>query len=685
MTFTRYIFLLFLLCSLNVWAQKQILQEEVMRSEQLSRHSLIYNDKVAYDGFAGHQEILSDSVYLQYDRLNSHSFFSNSQYYFSSFQAVWISDYFARLAIVPGTYDIITDMRNATYDYHVLIYEEVDLEDGDTLVFSISEAQYEILLQGVDEAGTPFGELPGSSGKYFSFVFPENSQLISSSYSVPQNRNIHTNEFSERFLLYTSNLYYDLYEDNKVNMALFDPLYGVNTSVTQTFDPSDYFQEEIRLDFPEGVNDPRLGIFHVREIILDGVWYLSKAGSQKELSGNNWAGRFYVSPNSVSDYAHAWLPGVFIESPTYPYYFGQPYDIFNDSVREGYGTQVPNWVIQPAGGTYKLGKGSVIPKFIFDNEALSSNQSRIWFGANTNYFGIHNEERREDQLFAIYNILDDAGSIIDSGILGDFEEQLAGNGQHLFQVSNEHYVVGSRPGRAEYQAEFVLGQEDSNPPSLFSFQSLGMDGLPYDVLKKDEAASLLFAASDYYWLNENEHWYPLRLKELLIDSTALFVKHENDVEWTSKNLEYFYQDSINGSYFRADLNEFTYSDTGFYEVRIRICDLSMNKVDYTLSPAFGVRDEFVGLPGISSGDLTEQFLCFPNPFTKDLKIKVSDHATKEGIMNLYSFDGKLLESYSIEAIENRWNPPREMIPGIYFIEIKSGGKSAVKRIIKLDP
>ncbi|MDZ7742298.1 MAG: T9SS type A sorting domain-containing protein [Bacteroidota bacterium] len=684
MPYTKYILSLFLFCTLNAWAQKQVLHNEVMRSEQVCRHGLVFNEKVVFDDYERQAELLEDSIYLQYDRLNSHSFISNSQDYFSSFQAVWISDYFARLAIIPGTYDIITDMRNATYDYHILIFEEVDLEDGDTLVFSISEAQHEILLEGVDEEGVDFGELPGSSGKYFSFVFPENSQLISSSYSVPQYKNIHTNTFTERFLLYTSNLYYDLYDENKINLALFDPLYGVNSNITHNFEPSNYYHKQIRLDYREGGNNPKLGIFHVRELLLNGVWYLSKAGSQKELSQSSWEGQFYVSPAQVENYAHAWLPGIFIESATYPYYFGQPYDVFNDSVREGYGTQLPNWVMQSGGGIYNVGKGAVIPEFLFDNQGLSGNQARIYFGANTNYFGIHNEERREDQLFASYNILDETGSIIDSGTLGDFEDLLAENGRHSFQVINDHYDVGGRSGRAEYQAEFEVGMEDSNPPSLFCFQSLGVDGLPYDVLRKDEDASLLFAASDYYWLNENEHWYPLRLKELLIDSTGLFIKHENDAEWTTMNPEYFYQDSINGSYFRAELDEFTYSDTGFYDVRIRICDLSMNKVDYTLSPAFGVKDEFVGLPDNSSGYSVDLFDCYPNPFNDEININILKKNPQQSIINIYNSQGELVDASKTSSTEYCWKPEMHLPHEVYFIEVKSGEKSMIKKIIRLN-
>ncbi|MCF8387254.1 MAG: T9SS type A sorting domain-containing protein [Bacteroidales bacterium] len=666
------------------WSQEHVLQHEVMRSEQVSRNGLIFNDEVLSMGAKYQGWMLQDTVYLQYDRLNSHSFISNAQHYFSSFQAIWISDYFAKLPVVAGTYDILTDMRNASWDYHILVHEEVWLKDGDTLIFSIGEAENEIAIEGLDENAIPFGELPGSASKYFSFVFPDTSLLISSSYSVPQNRNIHANNFSDRFLLYSSNMYYDLYDDNKVNMALFDPLYGVNNSIDLQFDPSEYYAENIKLHLPEGSENPRLGIFHVREIILDGVWYLSKAGTQKDITGDNWEGRFYVSDNSVENYRHAWLPGVFIESANYPYYFGQTYDVFNDSVREGFGTQVPNWVMQDEGGLFEVGNGAVIPEFLFDNQIVSGNKSKIYFGANTNYFGIHNEERREDQLFATYNILDETSTVVDNGILGDFEDLNTENGPHTFQVTNDHYIVGNRQGRSEYQAEFGLGQEDDNPPSLFCFQTLGVDGLPYDVLRKDEEASLLFAISDYYWLNENEHWYPLRLKELENDSTKLFIRHENDPEWTAVETEHFYQDTINGSYFRASLDAFTYADTGFYEVKLRFSDHYQNTVTYTLSPAFGLRDEFVGKPEMRTPDEENLLACYPNPFGDQVQIVVHEELPGHGQIRIYNVKGELIENNTAHDGRLVWNPDENLPRGIYFLEYSYADRRILKKIIRID-
>jgi hypothetical protein len=678
---TNILVLLSLNCMIVFGQIKHVLQEP-MQSEHISKHSLVYNDEVVFDHSETNRNPLSDTVFLQYNRINSHSYISNSQYYFSSLQAVWVSDYFAKLPIIPGTYDILTDMRKTAYDYYILIYEEVELNHGDTLCFFVEDAANEIVLEGIDENGIPFENLSGSANKVFSFIFPENTLLISSSYSLTQNKNLHCNSFSDRFLLYTSNLYYDLYEENKINLVLFDPLYGLNNNVLQQFDISNYYRENLKLYFEKSTETPKLCIFHVREIVLDGVWYLSKVGIQKEVGDAGWEGCFYVSPNQAQNYAHAWLPGVFIEHSSYPYYFGETFDVYNDSVREGFGTQTPNWVMQAENGFFNVGKGAIIPNFIYDNCQISSSQSQIYFGANTNYFGINNEERREDQLFSPYNILDDEGNILENGILGDFEQYTTSREKYKFKVTNNRYYIGNRSGSSEYIAEFDLQNDDASPPSLFRFQTLNSEGLPFEILRKDETAALFFAASDYYWIDESQHWYPLRLKKLITDSTMLFIKHENNPDWEMLDLDYFYQDTINGSYFRTDLSNFTFSDTGFYDVKIRICDSSYNKVSYTLTPAFGVKSEFVGIKDNISTDNNLLFSCFPNPFSDQLKINIKSEKEFPFCFRVYNSQGVLIDEFVSTDKEINWIPSKNIEAGIYFIKVKYFNNSSVLKLVK---
>jgi Secretion system C-terminal sorting domain len=663
----------------------EMVANEAFFTEHLSKNNIIFNDEYFPLSLEkeGEQRLLADTLYLQYDRINSNTFLCNSVNYFNSFQAVWVSTYFAKLAFVPGVYDILTDMRSSSFDYHIIIREQVDLKHSDTLFFAIAEAKNEISLDGRDEKNISFSNLDGSATKYYSFVFPENSQLISSSYSTPQHKTFHSGNFSDRFLLYTSNIYYDLSEEKKLNQVLFDPLYGLNESTIQQIPISEYQKQYLHLDFKPGASDPRLGIFQVREIILDNVWYVSLVGVQRPLPGDFWEGKFYITPNQATGYSHAWLPGVYSYAGSYPYYYGRPFEIYQDSTRAGYGPDTPNWVIQAEGNHFDLAQGAVVPVFLFENTKIGTDQARVYFGGNTVYFGINNEERREDILTAPYSLLDKNGNLLDGGFLAGFEQYIGTAESNQFLVSNDSYILDGKVGSSSYKATFDLNQEDANPPSLFFLKSINAEGLPSDVLRKDEPASLLFAASDYYWINQSEHWYPLRLKDLLSDSTQLFIKQKNATEWIKSELEEVRQDTINGTYYRADLSNFTHSDTGAYDAKIRIVDMDMNAVDYQLAPVFVVRKEFVGIEQQSNKGGDKQLLCSPNPFGNKVNFSFENKTAEMLKLTVYSHQGEIVKKIQTRETSIDWVPDKKLAAGIYYAILEQKQHSLCKKIIKL--
>jgi len=72
---------------------------------------------------------------------------------------------------------------------------------------------------------------------------------------------------------------------------------------------------------------------------------------------------------------------------------------------------------------------------------------------------------------------------------------------------------------------------------------------------------------------------------------------------------------------------------------------------------------------------------YPNPFGSQL---IVDSELQEGALQLYSFDGRLLEEIQLSGARQTALSTEKLAPGVYFLQVKSGkGSSVKKKVVKI--
>lgn len=90
-----------------------------------------------------------------------------------------------------------------------------------------------------------------------------------------------------------------------------------------------------------------------------------------------------------------------------------------------------------------------------------------------------------------------------------------------------------------------------------------------------------------------------------------------------------------------------------------------------------------GLLGINNYSAFKDLNIYPNPFTTELQIELSQTSNSRIPYQVYSMEGALLITSSAEPVEGKINLPlKELNQGLYLLELQKGNERIYRKIVK---
>ena len=217
-----------------------------------------------------------------------------------------------------------------------------------------------------------------------------------------------------------------------------------------------------------------------------------------------------------------------------------------------------------------------------------------WFVAYPYYIGRYGEYRETDMVTLEETIKVDGEQVACS--YSEYEQlqgQWVGEGipTGVFDISliNKNVEVDGLYAKNEATIHFDMGADDKEAPSLQMLWFKDKDNKIVDRFAKAEDGTLEFAGGDFnfHFVDERSYWY-----DIAEQTVAVSYSPYNKNEWAALEVEeipenffmpgfgYFYRGSLSGVTGKGE--------KGWFDLKIKLTDLSGNWQEQVISPAFRV-------------------------------------------------------------------------------------------------
>lgn len=630
--------------------------------------------------------------------------------------------------VSEGNYDIVVWGYSEDYTTAILAYDQFEVS-GDTVFNpSMNEATNYIHLDGYDENGTPFAELPMDTmslevSTYF--VMSHGSTVLKNEYGFftadqlnePNNTGLLFNDFGNRSTIY--NEVFFTTEDQKAYYVHFPTITeGINGNHTSANNPQDLFSHEEYYN----INNPDSAYFSLVLYYLGpqpesfgwgfslGYWQTydpyqpltvvtNSKVSDEPLTVGGTLMKFMVAPIVYESYDW-YSPSLFDESfvdamALFPYALNddgqvicEPYGYFLKTgfFEASFPEHIP---YTPAMYTYNPEKiltfgyrTPMLYQHAISMNTYNSPNGESFFGGKTGYLGEGGVQRMKDEdriLKITYNGLE---YFNDSLFLANNNvANFVVSGEIEYEIVNDNLVVDGIAKTNTARISYDMNRTDGVPPTLTLLQVLNC--VNDESIVVDYGGKMNFAAGDF---NADLEMY------------GNYVLYGIQVYEKAANIELYYK-TVGSEYqpleFTENVDMFHINYGNFYEVPL---EQLAGKVDNQwVTVKFVITDE--------EGNLQEQELqnlfyvddgvhvdktiglshsVYPNPFSNEVRINTTKAVNGTAQVNLYNVLGLQVYSENISC-----NGTTEFVidgsnlkSGIYFYNIVTENGNMQGRIVR---
>lgn len=651
-----------------------------------------------------HEKILNktgwDTLYILVDQPDPLLTILGQDYIYYETDVVWVSPFMGYLILnSEHEFNILARWSENTLSF-IVFEENYSFTGTDTLEISRSEAIYEIELNPVDKNSIPFGQISGNITSLIAIMIPHAMGYYQIGYfSIYSTTNAYTFYFSEmsgEFQLSCSSMYNNTPYQNDSYYVEFPLIHEINQSIVLNNDPDQY--KLACFDIFASYDT-----FNNRETaILNGIVWPDIYGSdqisafgQISFPGNmnNWKGELYiinqehdnVKPTVILYFSTPWgyLNSRFCLSPGI--------EVINDSICAFNSSTLPHNIYKTSiGDTLFFGESPITQVVAWAN----NNPYNAIFATRITSFGQLRETTIPISVYPYYEFKDENGNVI-----------FFGNGDYIYYEGIQPGIYSGRiinlscpfnngNSISQLLVNFNYGAEDGNPPSISPVQFQNSMGVPTTRIDEGDQLMMYFNASDFddiYHDTVNIFYMQREYQPVVDDSTRVFIKVHDSMDWQEANLENYHEDSISGICYRSDLSAFTNIDSSSLDIKIKIQDYSGNTAEFLISPAILVGDDInTGFDHVLAQDHQIYLSIFPNPTRSIVNIRISASAQTEAMLGVYSIDGeqilfnsclKLNQGKNTIVLDLTEQTEHELKPGVYLIVLTTGNEMLTRKVI----
>jgi type IX secretion system substrate protein len=218
-----------------------------------------------------------------------------------------------------------------------------------------------------------------------------------------------------------------------------------------------------------------------------------------------------------------------------------------------------------------------------------------------------------------YTIKNEQGLLIAEGSGLEFQVDDLDLEKYTVELSNSACHFDSIVGSSTLIAKIDKTKTDPNPPPIRQIRLTTGDNTIKYRFELGEDVLLYFSAADFLGYNDNHIGFGF---QSVVDSlTKVFIKPNDEHNWTNIYCRNIYMDSIVGIQYMANLSDYLAGEPTLYDIKIYVEDFSGNSSEYTFNPAFIYGDYITGLDENTGNPLLDQGVSFlPNPAYNQITI-----------------------------------------------------------------
>ncbi len=599
------------------------------------------------------------------------------------------------------TYDLMVTYYDSTLKY--IFKNNINIISDTTLTFNRILAKNTITFYGLDENGIPLSQIYGSSYIYSIYI----PGKLSAGYGFP-NDHILVSDITEGVIISSQHFNSTIGSVDYIRSARFPVIKALYSDTILTNDPADYFVQSLQLNYPPPSTQRRIWRMATRRSspLYGG---LAGSGSGYIFNSTKWEGKLFINSEPDENYVHSARIKADVDGQYSKEYIEFPnYRLYNNQIGSYYGiTPPPITYLSSYGDTLVYGNAPIFPNGIHLNNIEDNDQIAVY----TKFYGPLNEIRYYDRFQSQLSIFDSFNNTLYNGILEEFDTLDVAPGKYRTNITNNYYWVNSTQGIGTLNAYYDLQNIDANPPILTSLRILNSLGKAKDNIWSNENAIIQFSAADFSTADTILTYGPakfIKYRKIISDSTKLFIKKNNAVEWDEIPVMVVSEDSIPldidwvnlvkwrkefryfpaGIIYHAELDMIhDWQDIGL-DLRIRIMDEAGNSLQWSLEPACFVLHRQSNIINNENAARIKSFALkqnYPNPFNPYTIINYEIPFDSNIELVLYDIKGQKIKTiYSGKKSAGAHSftlYSDNLSSGIYLYRLKSNKINIIKKCL----
>lgn len=632
--------------------------------------------------------LVGDTLFLEFNKPDPLVAFIGDSITYTSYEITWTSYLTGYIILAPGIYDIVCKMAYGPINnliVKIIIKENIEVVGTQTLIFNTIEGVNEVVLNGRDENGVKFQQLPFEE-KNIAAVFVDFLQghfLFFT--SMGYTNKFYFSDCSSDIQILFSNVYRDTEQENKINVIEYPLFTGINQDTSLSNDPAAYINTNLKVDMPDiAAHTMSLGAGWMMKFIC-GTGYPMFVGfgsSMPQDPFDSWLGKIYTDiPGDSLFGMGAWLySNVDAGGPSERFFISPMLCENNDSIGV-FNTLMPTPDVYFGGQSDTLIFSNTPVTYLIEWLNNVDGASNIWgFVSRLEFLNEWTYPLKIESEY--YKVKDDLGTIILSGFGSPPFPLNIDPGKYVVEIDFYYSRLGDNVGTSKLISEFDLLNDDPDPPGISHFQIRNSENIPSYRLSNGEEAYLYFCAANIIhntFPNFPVHFF--NYKPVNDDSTKVFIREYGLTEWEEITLEKYYEDTLRGSYYKSNLSNYTISDSSAMDLMIQIQDSGGNKTTNILNPAFLIGNYVItSVDNRFSKHEERGLVVFPNPSLTTLTISYNteEYEKPKEIIILNTF-GILVKKFRIPDRQNQHTIDiSSFSSGLYFAVLRDEKKIIAK-------
>lgn len=568
-----------------------------------------------------------------------------------------------------GVKHIVSLLELGVDEYFIVLRENYDFFDRDTVYLSHTEAKNQLIYYPVDENGVYLGDLEGPYRQKFVITLPlPNGGNSIIKYSVAGDDVIKISDYYGGVGLHLAANLLPAWTDLPSYLIEFPVQDSITQNLMLTNDPENlasavmnysYHDERehnyigraeyIKTYSPFSGNPGITGSTGYGQIPREPTWETTLFMDMHETERFGFCTAHYLDLDDMLEY---------LSSPVW--------DERDDSIG-GFWWLTPDadafFINDHDSMFFGLGSSYYWPIWTNNQSTIECESANMGFPGND-----YNRDYETD----LYRIEDGAGNLIQEGTGLEFLAYGLDSEPYTVEMTNTTCHFYDYLGTSKLLCSFDLSNEDKNPPPIRQVQLTNAGHSMKYHFEDGEDIILKFSASDfvgYDWHHTGIYYQPV------VDSlTKVHIKLHHEQEWTEAVCQKIYSDSIIGYQYTSNLTEYLTSNAAEYDLRVYVEDQSGNSSEYTFHPAFIYGDVFVGTEEQpDTYDRGSEMIVLPNPASDRIRVITQGNNIKGNCSyEIVNTNGIIVKKGKLESgLSDRMINISDLPQGIYIITLSS--------------